>query len=433
MAWRDNITEMGSFRGAVFRCEKHDAEIGRRTSLKEYPGRDKPLVEDLGRASRKFTLDMYVLGENYDADRDALRQALEKRGAGELIHPWWGTMRVTLQGQARVTESTKQGGIAHFTATFIEAGDELDLVSKAATDLAVVSSVSSVRTAIQAQFARAFSVANAVTAVVQDAVSAIQDVASAINLIRGKIAAVLQVVDDAKAAIDAVVDGVTDLIQTPVTLATSLSSMVSTVVAGVNSIGAAFDAMAEFFGGEESLSFEGSILASRARVDVLSQAITSLSVLTDVIPPPPSLAAQQQEIKALNQESLVRLIKAECIAAVSETAVELTYDSYDQAQAMRESITDMIDDLLLDTGLDDSVYTPLADLRANLVEHFASVAAELPELQDYTPLESVPALVLAYQIYGDPLRELDILSRNQHIRDPSALLAGQSIRVLIDE
>lgn len=430
------VRKQGKFRGVPFYYEKVDSEIGRRTALKEFPGSKDasraPAVRDLGLATRRFTMEMFVVGDDSDADRDELRKALEKPGPGELLHPYWGKMTAAVHGPVRVSESTKQRGLVKLTATFVEAGDELRLVTRKAPAGDVRFSAAAIIAAANEQFARAFAVVGAVQAVVNDAINTVQAVASAVNNIRGKIAAMLQVIDDAKAAIDAVVDNVTSLVQTPGALATSLIGMSRAVVEGALLPGLPFIMAVEFFGDEQSVPSEGNLIAARARVDALMSAIASMGALEDEFPELAPGTAQQQELKRTNQGELLRLVKAHAIGAVSEVAAQLEYESYDQAQAMRVAIHALIDDLLANDGLTDELYGPLCTLRAGLTEFFASVAAELPELSDYTPKAAVPALVLAYQLYGDSTKEADILSRNRQIRDPSAVPAGVALKVLGD-
>lgn len=432
MSWRDNLID-ASFRGVPFKYEKVDGQIGRRTVLKEMPGRDEPVVEDLGLATRRFTIDMYVVGPDYDRERDALRKAIEKPGPGELKHPYWGTMTVTVIGQPTFTESTKFGGMARISVTFVEAGKKLKLRDKPATSETVIVSAEAVKAAAAEQFAELHSVVSAIEEVVDNAIEAVQAVATAVSVIRGKIAAALLVFDAARNAINEVVDGVTDLISTPVLLANAITGMVDAVVDGVTSIEEAFEEVAEFFDGEEELPSEGNILAERARVNALDNAIVGLGALEDSIPAVADGTAQQQSIKVANRAALVRLVKASAISAVSTVAMELNYESYNQAQHTRELITDLIDELIVDEELGDELYGPLTDLRAALVEHFAAVANELPELKDFVPRATLPALVLAYQLHGDSAREVEILARNESIRDPSAVQGGKAIKVIVDE
>jgi prophage DNA circulation protein len=91
MSWRDQLRP-GSFRGAPFRIQGNDGEGGRRGALHEFPERDEPWFEDLGRAARRWTIEAIVIGENYLADLDALVAACEEKGPGTLVHPYRGTL-----------------------------------------------------------------------------------------------------------------------------------------------------------------------------------------------------------------------------------------------------------------------------------------------------------------------------------------------------
>ncbi len=175
---------------------------------------------------------------------------------------------------------------------------------------------------------------------------------------------------------------------------------------------------------------EGNVIEERTKISTLETAARQLASLDDVLPSLPQGDAQQRALARSNLEAFRRLMKASVIAAVSETAVGLTYDSYDQAQSIRIVITDMIDDLLSDDGLDDQTYGPLTTLRADITEHFSQVAGTLPSLINHAPRASVPALVLAYRLYGDADLSEDLLARNPAIRDPSSLQGGVALRVL---
>jgi prophage DNA circulation protein len=71
MTWRTRM-QPASFRGAGFLVEGHDGEVGRRLAVHEYPERDLPYAEDLGRKARVFKITGLVIGPDYMAQRDAL-------------------------------------------------------------------------------------------------------------------------------------------------------------------------------------------------------------------------------------------------------------------------------------------------------------------------------------------------------------------------
>ena len=74
--------QKASFRGVPFEVTAASLTAGRRTVVHEYPQRDKPYVEDLGRASRKLTIKAFVVGSDYLARAQRLLAAIEKPGPG---------------------------------------------------------------------------------------------------------------------------------------------------------------------------------------------------------------------------------------------------------------------------------------------------------------------------------------------------------------
>ena len=121
MAWKDRLRP-ASFRQAAFGVEAHSSEQGRRVVVHEYPGRDKPYVEDLGAKARGFTLRGFVVGKDYQQARDALLDAANAPGPGQLVHPYFGVLRVVCTAVS-VSESGEAGGMAVFDLTFVEAGE----------------------------------------------------------------------------------------------------------------------------------------------------------------------------------------------------------------------------------------------------------------------------------------------------------------------
>src|SRR5262245_59263736 len=90
--WRERLRP-ASFRNAIFHVEVGGKTSGRRIALHEYPKRDTPFAEDMGRRTRVYDITGYViewdrqLGRDYTKPRDTLIEALEKEGPATLIHP----------------------------------------------------------------------------------------------------------------------------------------------------------------------------------------------------------------------------------------------------------------------------------------------------------------------------------------------------------
>jgi prophage DNA circulation protein len=120
MSWRDYLRP-ASFRGARFYIEAGGKRSGRRSVTHEFPKRDDPYTEDMGRRARRWTITAYVLGDDYLLARDALIGACERSGAGLLIHPTIGEEQVVCE-HYHCVEQRERGGLAEFEMQFAEAG-----------------------------------------------------------------------------------------------------------------------------------------------------------------------------------------------------------------------------------------------------------------------------------------------------------------------
>lgn len=127
MSWRDSLRPP-SFRGAEFKIETGARGGGRRQAVHEFPKRDEPYAEDMGRRARKFQVNAYFVqsprnGFDYTAERDALIAALEQEGPGLLIHPTMGEFDVSVDTY-NVSERRTTGGYCEIDIQFVEAGSQ---------------------------------------------------------------------------------------------------------------------------------------------------------------------------------------------------------------------------------------------------------------------------------------------------------------------
>jgi prophage DNA circulation protein len=124
--WRQLLVP-AFFRMAPFHVDVNSRQSGRRTVLHEFPKRDTPYAEDMGRKARSFPVTGYVIGPDYQIWRELLVAALEMEGPGLLILPTL-LQRDTILVQPRdytVRETRQQGGMAEFEMNFVESGASL--------------------------------------------------------------------------------------------------------------------------------------------------------------------------------------------------------------------------------------------------------------------------------------------------------------------
>src|SRR4029079_12965701 len=91
--WRQILMQQASFRGVIFHVDTQARASGRRTVVHEYPKRNDPYSEDMGRHARRINLQGYLIYNpsnplyEYVSQRFALIRALEADDAGRLVHP----------------------------------------------------------------------------------------------------------------------------------------------------------------------------------------------------------------------------------------------------------------------------------------------------------------------------------------------------------
>jgi hypothetical protein len=154
--WRDALLP-AMFDGVPFFCDTGVRETGRRAVVHEYPKRDTPYAEDMGRRAVQYSVRGYVISyvrdaglnlvtpdasvqpvggfaaslymRDYRIARDLLQARLDEPGEGVLQLPNMGraafgdvlTLTAVCSGY-RMTEEDRLGGFCVFDMTFVEFG-----------------------------------------------------------------------------------------------------------------------------------------------------------------------------------------------------------------------------------------------------------------------------------------------------------------------
>jgi len=416
-----------SFRGIPFMYDAVASTVGRRTVLHEYAGRDDAEIEDLGRMAPKFTVEAIVLGEGYMTWRDWLIDVLEMPGPGALVHPYWGNRRVAVTGEVRISESTSEGGMARFTIPFTEVGVRVDsgrreVDTSAAIDAAADDAIDNLLLAA----IPGYHVLDVIEAAIDNAEEAVGAGFRALNAVKGDINAALNLVDDGLAAIQKVADAIGDIIRLPETLFEAISSRIEQVFGSIATIGEAGedllgvgeDLALPYSAAAADLAFRSSVLMAALRA-MLEFNAEGAAVIGE---------GAQAELEAENLAVIVKVFRTASTIEAARVLATTSFDSSDRALAVLEEIAGDIDDLAAATE-DDDEYRTLVDLRAAAAAHIQSTAADLPQIVGFLVTETVPALVLAQRLYGDPSMAEDLIKRNG-LRNPAAIAGGQTLEVL---
>lgn len=119
-----------SYEGIRFDVDSATLSFGRRTVTHEFPQRDTSYVEDLGKATRQFSIQGFIVGDDFiDRSKRLIDKVESQVGTdrranhGKLVHPWLGSLEVTPIDNPSITYD-KAKRICTFTLTFLEAGNE---------------------------------------------------------------------------------------------------------------------------------------------------------------------------------------------------------------------------------------------------------------------------------------------------------------------
>lgn len=421
MSWRERLRK-ASFRNVEFFVDGAEGAFGRRTVLHEYPLRDKPYVEDLGRKARTITLEAYVLatpanGLDYMPARDALIAALEQAGPGTLVHPYLGELRVSLQGEARLRETTAEGGMARFTLSFVESGEAAFPSGQANTPAIVNQRADAAEIAMADAFALMFSVegvpefvAQAATDHLGNAIAVLGDLPKLVPINAEAMAKFLPDLDVLK-------NDLPDLVRSGVDLALAVVRMVDSVRSIARS---PLDALGNPLGALRRDPVAA--LKLLRKLFEFGKAGTKFPVPS--VPSTTTTRLQQSGNQAATQD----LVQQAAVVSAARAAAEMEFQTFDDAAAVRGEIADQLDAQMAATQ-SDQLYNALAALRAASVRDITARGANLARVVDYTPSATLPALVVAYDLYEDAGRDAEIVARNR-VRHPGFVPGGAPIEVL---
>ena len=428
MSWA-NRYQKASFRGAKFNVEASSAEVGRRAVFYDLPTDESggSASRDMGMLPRRYSITAVLCGDAYDAARDDLIEALEKSGPGDLVHPYYGKMKAVIDGPARITETTAEGGLCRIEFTFRRHRDQGTPALGMDTLSALSQCADIAMDALNGDLVGSFGVDGVQEFVRAANLDVLDNLTDGIKDINRDIDAILSIPGNIASSIDEFSRALTELINTPQKLINTIQAFLASIM---NSISRVTDAI-------------GALLPISKKAAELGSDIASVT---------PALTPMRLKQRS-NQTALIRAVRGSAIASVAKISATLTYTSTQQAVTLRDTIAEQINELLESEELDsDEVYADSADaenlvtgggpqidlvhdtmraLRAALIRHLSQVAGALPAVTVFTPAETVPAIVLAYQLYGDASRDGDIADRNEAVIDhPSFVPGGQALEVI---
>lgn len=413
MAWRDNY-RAATFRGVGFFVATADSSHGRRQAVHEAAQRDIPYTEDLGRKSREFGITGYLLGKEYDVAREELIKVCEQAGPGVLVHPYRGELTVVCRGLT-VSESSDEGGKCTISMTFLEAGEASYPSAKVDSVNAISAKAGEVTEASKENFVADFLTKGYPSFVAEAATTQIKGLSDFLSSPEFIVSSDIQAVSDYYDKVKGIGSDAFNLIQSPFEFAGQVVNAISSIRSAFG--GSAFGMLMSLY----NQYFDSSSSASTSSTPSRQQVVKNTSAVSALV--------RQAAISEAAIAAVVTQTTEDVSNGGTKTTSEPTkYDSYEAAIAVRTELSDRLDEES-ETTSSDLVYVAVTDLRTAVVQAVPNPEQDLPRLATFSPRQTLPSLLVAYQLYGDASRAEDIVSRNGP-RRPGFLVGGQQLEVL---
>ncbi|MDE7370599.1 MAG: DNA circularization N-terminal domain-containing protein [Desulfovibrio sp.] len=434
-----------SFRGAAFEVDDADESGGRRLARHEYPLRDLPFAEDLGRKAGEWRIRAFIVQgrtRDYAEARDALRKALTAYGPATLIHPWLGELTVAVE-RFSLRETTSKGGYCEFDIDFVEAGQRENPAAKTDTVQDVGSAAQKCREALRESFTALYTPLS-------------QELSACLDALNRGAAEVMEYLQLPGELIAPALDFAGGLIGQPSGLFGALSGIFGGLLGSLSAaealaLGFDFGLLAGGSVDEDGYFHYGpaSALPARRR-EVLDRLLagggvtmlqplrrrklrmeTATSYFDSQPTEPLSLSVSRQGLLTATAipaaTALKRHLAQVTVMEDAAGSAGLDFVTADDALAVRKTVLDGLEAVA--PVVQDPVFAALSGLRLSVARDLTTRGGELPRVRRAQLPASMPALVAAWRLHGDASRADEIVARNR-IRHPGRVPGGTPLEVL---
>lgn len=405
-----------SYKGVPFAVLSNDTGGGRRQVVHQYPGRDIPWTEDMGREARSFRFRGFLVANDrvYAGGPVALQRALllavlEQAGPGLMTHPSLGILSVSVR-RFSLGEDRAAATYSDVDIEFVESGKR--------TYPTILSSSSGLLTAANlAKLAIAVDIVRAIV-LATSAMGSRNDMAATS---RQWTAQTLALGGDATALTSLAshldgnfgrfagggnvgFDGTTYSSDASATIA-DLASAASTQRAA---IGRAAETVAQAIDGLTVTTVEADVVQAAALlVDALVAACADPSDALRLLLRLLAFAPLGPEAGSALGRAINNLFRRLVAIALGGVVAVYQPSSQDDASARMRQVAAALDDQITvagDEGADDTFQT-LRALRVAVVNDLRARGASLAPIRRFTTSRPLPALALAQRLYRDAERQ----------------------------
>ncbi|HGO5302379.1 TPA: DNA circularization protein [Vibrio harveyi] len=437
MAFEDRLT--ASFRGVTFLLDEASGDSGRRAIPHAYPKKELGYTEDNGKVLTSEQISGRTVGDNYFDELADILDALNNPGPGELIHPWFGVRKVQI-GKVSHRLVNKVDGLATFNFEVFEVGENLFPNARKDTAKQVQEEAAKSQDAANQDFEESYDksfldgVIEMVEAFIDDVMEFVQGIAAIVENVK-------EWVDKAQR----LKDTIDKLIAIPGELAASVMGLLEDVKGIVTDPMRALDVynnvINRWNGARAELAITGGLTKNISSENGFASSVPAVSN-------PSGEAAMMSNADAFKRLALNSAVVSKASAmgdadisfnltdsvdTVSSlsgaerkrllTGPQLKQIGYEIARQLAELASEAVE-----RG-DSAVWRQFRVLRQAVLSDTRDRAELLPQVTIYTPIDTVPVSLVAWQRNGDTETRESIVKRNG-LANPAFILPSDSIEVI---
>ena len=431
-SWLDQL-QPASLDGVPFQVDSIEVVSGDQVVVRDYPFGELPVVFRMGESAERIRLSAYVVGDDYAAQRDALRRVLT--GERVLIHPTAGAMRVFVAGPYTMREAPlREGCVVRFDLALVRAELRPGVTAFASTQAEAVAAAKAAKDAGVAEFAAQFyPVASMPSWAQEDMLGKLTEgLDGAMGLIGSAVATVDGVNDTVAGAFQSARAGLSSLLAKPAALAggiRELFELPSQLTAGARA--ALRDAYFSVVG-------LGRSTARPSWAKVVQPGIGRLAVYGVGAAQLPIAATPTRAAMARASIGVDRLFDTLALAAWVEALAGDDMASYDQAVVWRGQLYTTVQEVLTLASTSPSADAlPAQDWHVCVMALLAKGSADLQRrgrdqsrVTQWTPRAWMSIWAISYELYGTAKWADEIWEMNAAaIENPLLVPPGKPLRV----
>lgn len=350
-----------SFRGVPFFVDSYNhGGLGRTIATKKIPFSDRFVHEDIGGNVPTQTLNIFLVGDDCDVQKQSLIEACGKEGAAEFVHPWLGKFKARVS-QLSFSANQRELGYIKGSITIEQEDDIPNKSVNLSLQLKTKSDSKELQLKSRSKFTDRFETLKKVKGVLDSAVAATEKALDTISESRKSLNEVNEFVNE----VGKMKANIGVILQSPSDFAARLQNLLTTSAA--------------LFGYD---------------VDMKEQTEEYLAILS---------IEGDGEVTGL-----VRKTAASCLVS---SLVDAEFSSVDEAAEFQDRVSDAFDDLLNNTD-DVEDFMSLSSLLASALSYLRDTMADMAVVIEKDVKSSCNILTFAFDTYNGIDRAEEIMKRN---------------------